>query len=116
MTAGFFPLQEAAPADWRFKQLTKAQRDGKCTVSTVLQWYNKENNLSPHVLALIDVMLQIEPKSRANATAVLAHEWFREPSVASTTGGTLSAASEDASWWAWLKKRASDIRGLEESG
>jgi hypothetical protein len=43
--------------------LKRAQADGKCTVSTVLQWYGKTHQLSDAALSILDGMLAIDQAS-----------------------------------------------------
>mmetsp|Transcript_23675 Transcript_23675/g.65481 ORF Transcript_23675/g.65481 Transcript_23675/m.65481 type:complete len:315 (+) Transcript_23675:648-1592(+) len=76
MLLGFFPLEEASHADWRYDKLKRAQADGKCTVSTVLQWYGKSHTLTDEALSLLDGMLSIDKSCRLSPKATLEHPWF----------------------------------------
>mmetsp|Transcript_16278 Transcript_16278/g.49057 ORF Transcript_16278/g.49057 Transcript_16278/m.49057 type:complete len:306 (+) Transcript_16278:1023-1940(+) len=76
MLLGFFPLEEASHADWRYDKLKRAQQDGKCTVSTVLQWYGKQHRLTDEALNLLDGMLAIDQAERLSPAAILQHAWF----------------------------------------
>lgn len=76
MLLGFFPLEEASHADWRFDRLTRAQQEGKCSVTTILQWYNKTTKLSVAALDLLDGLLATNALARPSASSVLRHPWL----------------------------------------
>lgn len=121
MLLGFFPLEEASPADWRYDKLKRAQDEGKCTVGTVLQWYGKSHKLSDEALSLLDGMLAIDQTRRLSPSAILKHAWFtagppavrtqRSPAAYRTRGraaeeeapaATTSRPDKQASWAAYL--------------
>mmetsp|Transcript_19442 Transcript_19442/g.41900 ORF Transcript_19442/g.41900 Transcript_19442/m.41900 type:complete len:420 (-) Transcript_19442:385-1644(-) len=93
---GFFPVEEATSHDWRFDKLKVAQREGKCTVTTILQWYRRPQHLSVAAVDLIDQMLEIEHRSRITADACLGHVWITggEPVVDPPTTETSSSLIE----------------------
>ena len=64
LAAGFFPLEEACPKDWRFVRLARAQLVGKSTVHTIFTWYKKPCPFSPALAELLDGMLQIDLRQR----------------------------------------------------
>merc|ERR1712070_397315 len=78
MCVGFFPLEVADETDWRFVQLQQAQRQGDCSVHTILGYYNQSCTLSPPLVQLLNKMLSIQADQRPTAEEVLRHTWLAE--------------------------------------
>lgn len=77
MLAGFFPLSEAHPRDWRFPLLEAAQKKGDSTTRAIFGWYKRScSYLSPAAVDLLDRMLTIDPTKRASLQDVAAHGWM----------------------------------------
>jgi serine/threonine protein kinase len=77
MLAGFFPLSEAHPRDWRFPLLEAAQKKSDSTTRAIFCWYKRScSYLSPAAIDLLDRMLTIDPTKRATLQDVAAHEWM----------------------------------------
>lgn len=76
MLSGFFPLDEAAPRDWRFNALLNAQRQGRSTVATVYQFYKRSpSHLSKSVIHMLDRMLDMDPARRMTMAEARQHPW-----------------------------------------
>jgi serine/threonine protein kinase len=85
MLAGFFPLSEAHPRDWRFPLLEAAQKKGDSTTRAIFGWYKRScSYLSPSAVDLLDRMLAVDPTRRASLQDVAAHAWMHR-------AGTLGA-------------------------
>lgn len=79
MLSGFFPLDEASHADWRYQKLIDAQANGLSTVATVYSWYKRTAaHLSKEVVHLLDQLLIVEPTKRLGLPAVREHPWILE--------------------------------------
>mmetsp|Transcript_17469 Transcript_17469/g.52760 ORF Transcript_17469/g.52760 Transcript_17469/m.52760 type:complete len:388 (+) Transcript_17469:269-1432(+) len=77
MLAGFFPLAEAHPRDWRFPLLEAAQRKGSSSTRAIFAWYRRScSYLSPAAVDLLDRMLTINPSQRAKLDDVRSHQWM----------------------------------------
>merc|ERR1719502_2532434 len=61
MLAGFFPLDEASGADWRFERVKLAAASGMSVTHTIFGFYERRCMLSQEVTDLIDGMLIINP-------------------------------------------------------
>ena len=52
MLAGFFPLDEASGADWRFERVKLAMQSRMSATRTIFSFYERPCNLSPQVQTL----------------------------------------------------------------
>lgn len=78
MLAGFFPLDEATGADWRFERVKLATQSGMSTARTIYSFYDRPCILSPLAVGLIDGMLTVVPSRRLKVGDVLDSPWFTE--------------------------------------
>jgi serine/threonine protein kinase len=77
MLAGFFPLDRASSADWRFERLQLALST-QCSLSyTIYGFYDKHCTLSKEVTDLIDGLMNLKPSVRLTARDVLDSVWVR---------------------------------------
>jgi len=78
MLSGFFPLDEATAADWRYPRLVEAQtRTRASTVKTVYKWYKRDTeHLTREVLHLLDALLAIDPAKRMTMEQLREHPWI----------------------------------------
>lgn len=76
MLAGFFPLDGATGADWRFVRVCHAVVQGQSLTRTVFSFYNRPCPLTDEAVHLIDGMLSINPALRFTVPEVLAHSWL----------------------------------------
>jgi len=79
LSSGFFPLREASNQDWRFKRLAKEQAMGESACDAIYKMYKRTCPFAPALKALVDDMLQIEPKARRSMEGVLDDEWVVKP-------------------------------------
>ena len=78
MLNGFLPVDRAAPGDWRYDRMLKAQgsKSGRWSVVQILSWYRKSaTHMSVEAVALLDQLLQIDPTRRPSAADVCNHPW-----------------------------------------
>jgi len=78
LLAGFFPMEEASDADWRYLRLEDGQQKGMGACDTIYATYKRTCNFSPALKQLLDGMLTIDVKSRIGIAAVAAHAWLAE--------------------------------------
>lgn len=76
MLAGFFPLDEATGADWRFERVKLAIHNGLSPTRTIFGFYERRCELSRAVVDLIDGMLTIVPARRLKDSDVLQSGWM----------------------------------------
>jgi len=88
MLAGFFPLDEAAGQDWRYASAQKAVRAGGSLTQHIFQLYSRPCPLSPEAIALLDLLLSLEPEQRALTPQALGAAW--------ATGGKLDEQARAA--------------------
>ena len=77
MLAGFFPLDEASGADWRFERVRMAASAGQSVTHTIFGFYERHCQLSQEVTDLIDGMLVVAPSHRLTVEQVLASPWVQ---------------------------------------
>jgi len=81
MLSGFFPLDEATAADWRFPRLAQAQAKAagrSSTTKTVYAWYKRSTeHLTPEVIHLLDSLLTINAEKRLTIEQLRAHPWVK---------------------------------------
>jgi len=90
LAAGFFPLQEASSADWRFSKFKAAQiaAGGAGACDAIYKIYKRTCKFSPPLKAMIDGMLRIDPAKRMGIAELAAAEWLQvEPAGAGGFGG-----------------------------
>jgi len=75
MLAGFFPLDEASGADWRYERVKLAAAAGQSTTCTIFGFYDRPCTLSPEVTSLIDGMLSVQPAQRMQVAHALGSPW-----------------------------------------
>merc|ERR1711998_126736 len=75
MLAGFFPLDEATPKDWRFTKMVRAQAQGLSICQTIYGFYNRKCTFSPAAFHLLENMMQLDPTKRISIEGILQHEW-----------------------------------------
>ena len=77
---GFFPLDVAHPADWRFGAIREAQAAGQPTVPAIFALYQQRlPPWSAELLKLLDGMLQIEVSKRWTMRQVMSSRWLQQP-------------------------------------
>ena len=84
MLSGFFPLDTASPADWRYGKLVEAQAMGKSSVATIYGFYQKpiaDLSASASATSLMDGLLQIDPATRLTMAQSRKHPWVTDKSV-----------------------------------
>ena len=81
MLAGFFPLDEAAGADWRFERVKLAIQNKLSVTRTIFGFYERKCNLSRPVVDLIDGMLSVQPQRRLKDSEVLGSSWLVEDKI-----------------------------------
>lgn len=81
MIAGFFPLDEASGADWRFERVKMASAAGQSTCHTIYGFYERQCAHSAEAVHLIDMMLALDPSVRLSVEAVLASPWVKGTSL-----------------------------------
>jgi len=99
MLAGFFPLDEASGADWRYERVRNAVASQMSACQTIFGFYDRPCVLSPEVVQLIDGMLGINSSQRLTLSHVMSHPWMKGEKVVVHTGPTyrgLDAASLNA--------------------
>jgi len=77
MLAGFFPLDEASGADWRFERVRMAASAGQSVAHTIFGFYDRTCQLSREVTDLIDGMLVIPSAHRLTVDQVLESPWVK---------------------------------------
>lgn len=82
MLAGFFPLDEASGADWRFERVKMAAAEGLSAAHTIFGFYDRPCELSREVTDLIDGMLVIAPARRLSVQQVLDSPWCNGAKIA----------------------------------
>jgi len=87
MVAGFFPLDEASSADWRFERVQLALESRGSLTLTVYGFYQRSCELSPDAIDTIDGMLTLRPQARPTAADVANAPWVRRESVSETSLG-----------------------------
>lgn len=75
MLAGFFPLDEAAGADWRYAKAQKVVDAGGSITQCIFGLYSRPCPLSAEAIELIDAMLCIDPARRGSADSATHTEW-----------------------------------------
>mmetsp|Transcript_25120 Transcript_25120/g.81243 ORF Transcript_25120/g.81243 Transcript_25120/m.81243 type:complete len:524 (-) Transcript_25120:146-1717(-) len=96
MVAGFFPLEVARRADWRFNSLYEAQKAGASSVATIYGFYSRDCPFSPSLIELLDQMLQIAPSRRPSIFQVMASRWMHDPAAGHATPVAAAAAAAAA--------------------
>lgn len=76
MLAGFFPLDEASGADWRYERVRNAAAQGLSACHTIYGFYERPCLLSKEVTDLIDGMLAIRSEQRLTVAQVLSSPWL----------------------------------------
>ena len=88
MVAGFFPLEEAAPSDWRYATAREAVGQGGSITQCIFGLYSRPCPLSPELVYLIDQLLSPRPEQRPDAAEALRSMWV--------VGGQLTAEVREA--------------------
>lgn len=102
MVTGFFPLEEASPADWRFAKLARVQHDGHSTTHKIFEFYRRDCFLSAELVKLLDGMLQLDPRRRLSLRSIACSPWvypalealYNAPSSSSTAAAAVPSAPE----------------------
>ena len=66
--AGFFPFEDASSRDWRFTRACRAQAAGASVTRTIFGFYQRPVPLSAELVALLDGLLQADPRRRRART------------------------------------------------
>jgi len=83
MLAGFFPLDEATGADWRFERVKLATQNGMSAARTIFSFYERPCQLSRPVVDMIDGMLSVNPNRRLKVDDVLQSMWVIDEKITS---------------------------------
>jgi len=75
MIAGFFPLDEATGADWRYERVRMAASQRFSATHTIFGFYDRECPVSRGCSDLIDGMLTISAENRLTIEQILAAPW-----------------------------------------
>jgi len=95
MLAGFFPLDEASGADWRFERVKMAAAANASVTHTIFGFYERPCTLSAAVTDLIDGMLTIDPTKRLSVEQVLNSQWLSAGKAPATyRGGQMGQFNE----------------------
>jgi len=81
MLAGFFPLDEATGADWRFERVKLATQNGMSATRTIFSFYDRPCQLSRPAVDMIDGMLSINPKKRLQVDDVQQSMWVVDDTI-----------------------------------
>lgn len=76
MLAGFFPLDEATGADWRFERVKMAASQRCSATHTIFGFYERACPLTQNCTDLIDGCLNINPENRLTVEQVLQSAWL----------------------------------------
>jgi len=82
MLAGFFPLDEASGADWRYERVKMAASQQLSATHTIFGFYERPCVLSQEVTDLIDGMLVVTPSQRLTVQQVLESPWMTGAKIA----------------------------------
>jgi len=77
MLAGFFPLDEASPSDWRFERVKLAVENDLSVTPAVFGFYDRPCDFSNDAIALLDGMLSLDPTQRWSVEEVLGSAWVK---------------------------------------
>lgn len=90
LVAGFFPVDEASPRDWRYERLARHQHvhPERSTCQLIFGFYERPCPLSPALVDLLDRMLQVAPSKRATLAEVSAALWVHGHSTLPTAAAT----------------------------
>jgi len=77
MASGFFPCEEASGRDWRFPKLCRAQLDGHSSTHAVFGFYSRQCPFSEGLVALLDNIIQIDPRKRLTPRGMASAPWLR---------------------------------------
>ena len=77
MLAGFFPLDEASGADWRFERVRMAASQHMSPTHAIFGFYDRPCVLSKEVTDLIDGMVIIKPEMRLSVEQVLGSHYVQ---------------------------------------
>jgi len=81
MLAGFFPLDEATGADWRFERVKLAMQNGLSATRTIFGFYERKCTLSRQVVDMIDGMLATQAARRLKDGEVLESAWMVDDTI-----------------------------------
>ena len=76
----FFPVTEATPADWRFRQLVRAQLDQASSVHAIFSWYGRAGGVTVSATAVdfLDRLLKVDPRQRSSSAEAVAQPWLND--------------------------------------
>jgi serine/threonine protein kinase len=77
MLAGFFPLDEATGADWRYERVKMASSQRCSATHSIFGFYERACPLTQSCSDLIDGCLNINPMNRFTVDQVLDSPWFK---------------------------------------
>eukprot|EP00326_Haptolina_ericina_P011076 CAMPEP_0181226976 /NCGR_PEP_ID=MMETSP1096-20121128/32541_1 /TAXON_ID=156174 ORGANISM="Chrysochromulina ericina, Strain CCMP281" /NCGR_SAMPLE_ID=MMETSP1096 /ASSEMBLY_ACC=CAM_ASM_000453 /LENGTH=354 /DNA_ID=CAMNT_0023320349 /DNA_START=44 /DNA_END=1108 /DNA_ORIENTATION=- len=81
MLAGFFPLDEATGADWRFERVKLATQHRQSATRTIFSFYDRPCQLSSQVVDMIDGMILVQPNRRLKTEDVLQSMWVIDDTI-----------------------------------
>lgn len=114
MLAGFFPLDEASGADWRYERVKMAAASGQSTCHTIYGFYERPCEHSAEAVHLIDSMLATDPARRLDVAAVLASPWLTGNTIGEEEAVVyrgLSANADPSKLMALLAEGSDELRG-----
>jgi len=109
LVTGIPPFEKASDADARFRLVAKPGG----SACELLRAWGQENRLPLELRALLDWMLQVDPRQRPTADQVWGHEWLRG---ASDTQQQQLTAPKSPRWSSHGEKRPSAEPEEEEDG
>lgn len=77
MLAGFFPLDEAKEADWRFRRFLRAEAAGQSVCAAIYGFYGRQCPFSADAVHMVEGMLRANPFDRLRVDELLAMPWLR---------------------------------------
>jgi len=81
MLAGFFPLDEATGADWRFERVKLASQNGLSSARTIFGFYERRCTLSREVVDMIDGMMTVQPQRRLKTGDIMESAWVVDHTI-----------------------------------
>jgi len=95
LLAGFFPIDEPKPSDWRYAQLASDQASGVGACESIYAMYKRPCRFSAGLKSLLDALLTIDVRQRPAVGAVAALPWLNEGKGRLDGGDAFSEQEEE---------------------